>query len=246
MMVVNPLNYPNQDYLAHYGVLGMHWGVRRYQPYPKGYRGNGKEIGKAAKVRQVGDVTVIEPSRKIRKAMEKRTGIKGYSGNVEVTARELNKIQNERVASGSKDSGKGYLTKKDIERINQMRQEQREILEKARTAASDKRLYEKEKSEVLKTGNATEVLKFTSDLTTQEIQNAVLRIEWTNKLSALSEKERKSAIDKVDSVMKNVKKGNDWVSTGLGVYKNSKEISKIIEDLMSAAEKASRESERKK
>ena len=21
------------DYLAHYGILGMHWGIRRFQPY---------------------------------------------------------------------------------------------------------------------------------------------------------------------------------------------------------------------
>lgn len=37
----------NQDYIAHYGVLGMRWGIRRYQPYPKDYKGAGKEIGKA-------------------------------------------------------------------------------------------------------------------------------------------------------------------------------------------------------
>lgn len=46
--------YVTSNELRHYGVLGMKWGIRRYQPYPPGYKGEFKDINRALKGRARG------------------------------------------------------------------------------------------------------------------------------------------------------------------------------------------------
>lgn len=98
-----------KDYLMHYGVLGMHWGVRRYQPYPKGYTGDGKFTGKEDKKQ--------EKAKKLEgKLLRSTSDAKKWYGGA------INSIVAERIG-GSKRVGREAAFQYELGQIAQKRAE---------------------------------------------------------------------------------------------------------------------------
>lgn len=160
------------EYLQHHGVLGMKWGVRRYQPYPDNYRGDGKFLGKRERQLSRTQSKIERSVAKARKAAEK--------GDVKA----LNKAN------------------KRTERLTKKEQKQIKSVDKARAryeknAEINEQIKQQEKSKLLATGTAADIYEnmHKYEFTKEELDKVSNRINSETKISSLMQADKNAKLD---------------------------------------------------
>ena len=103
-----------------------------------------------------------------------------------------------------------------------------EALEKARQAKEEKKNYAAEKKKALESGSAADVLKFKGDLTNQELQTALTRLNLESQLSSINQRDVKTGMDRISLAMNKVEQARQAAEKGISAYNTIAKVSNSL------------------
>lgn len=157
-----------------------------------------------------------------------------YDGSLTPEGRKRYGVGDPRQPAKEKEKKKTWKEKRAEKKKAKQR---KEALDKARQAKAAKAAEAKRQAEmaankerVLRSGTATEVMKYQGQLTNQELNAALNRIQWERQLSSFSAQEKKSNWDKMDNFIDKVSKTQRYVSEGAKFWNTAATVANTFLD----------------
>lgn len=136
---------PREDELYHFGIKGMKWGIRRFQPYQKGEKvKGGKEVGAATKVKQRPSSGNIIERYKAHKVKQKRVAALKKAQATRKANADFEAEKKKAIESGSIEDlakFKGKLTNEEYNRAFMRLQNEKKVADMV--AANQKTVWDK-------------------------------------------------------------------------------------------------------
>ena len=192
--------------IYHHGILGMRWGIRRFQPYRNGK--HGKEIGDAAKVK----------SRRKSVAAKWREKQKAKAKNI---------AAKEQVTKAKTKSNKAkldeYRSKQELKKAKSADKESRKPTKDTR-----KPEYRNSLADAVLRGKNRKANKIRPEMSDAEIRKAINRIKLENELTSVSNTKKTLALDRLTRFTGYATNAAKLTSSAITIYNNLASTSNTI------------------